>query len=140
MYIWCVKVVWFCVLQNVNIYGGGNATAQGRNSQQPPAQPLNSTQSNLRNQVPPPLLPSQVSSESSNCNTRVSKYCEHLLTSVFNTFIIFKKIPPPRVQLETSSIFYMQYLTLCRIHLHQFMSKGYCLLDIFGWWDFSTQQ
>ncbi|XP_051571900.1 trinucleotide repeat-containing gene 6A protein-like isoform X2 [Myxocyprinus asiaticus] len=46
--------------KNVNMYGVSNAAAQGRNTQQPPAQPLNSTQSSLRNQVPPPLLPSQV--------------------------------------------------------------------------------
>lgn len=48
--------------KNMNLYGGGgggggmNPAVQGRNSQQP----LSSAQSNLRNQVPPPLLPSQV--------------------------------------------------------------------------------
>ncbi|XP_062875085.1 trinucleotide repeat-containing gene 6A protein-like isoform X2 [Trichomycterus rosablanca] len=46
--------------KNVHMYGGGNVAAQGRSSQQPPAQPLGSAQPNLRNQVPPPLLPSQV--------------------------------------------------------------------------------
>ncbi|TRY90733.1 hypothetical protein DNTS_004504 [Danionella cerebrum] len=46
--------------KNVNMYGVGNGAAQGRSSQQPPAQSLNSIQSSLRNQVPPPLLPSQV--------------------------------------------------------------------------------
>lgn len=45
--------------KNVNMYSVGNA-AQGRNAQQPSAQPLNSAQPNLRNQVPPPLHPSQV--------------------------------------------------------------------------------
>lgn len=56
IYLWGV-----CVSpQNVNMYGVGNAAAQGRNAQQPPAQSLNSAQPSLRNQVPPPLLPSQV--------------------------------------------------------------------------------
>ncbi|XP_032896760.1 trinucleotide repeat-containing gene 6A protein isoform X3 [Amblyraja radiata] len=45
---------------NPNIYGGSNAAAQARGMQQPPAQPLNSSQPNLRAQVPPPLLSPQV--------------------------------------------------------------------------------
>ena len=39
--------------QNVNPMLGGNSVAQGRGPQLPP-------QTNLRNQVPPPILPSQV--------------------------------------------------------------------------------
>ncbi|XP_042196955.1 trinucleotide repeat-containing gene 6A protein isoform X3 [Callorhinchus milii] len=45
---------------NPNLYGGSNAAAQARGMQQPPAQPLNSSQPNLRTQVPPPLLSPQV--------------------------------------------------------------------------------
>ncbi|MBN3306872.1 TNR6A protein, partial [Amia calva] len=50
------------VRQNVNpnMYSGSNAAAQVRSTQQPPAQPLNSSQPNLRAQVPPPLLSPQV--------------------------------------------------------------------------------
>ncbi|KAG5854473.1 hypothetical protein ANANG_G00038220 [Anguilla anguilla] len=49
------------VRQNVNpMFSSSNAAAQGRSTQQPPAQPLNSSQPNLRTQVPPPLLSPQV--------------------------------------------------------------------------------
>uniref|UniRef100_A0A0E9T554 Uncharacterized protein n=1 Tax=Anguilla anguilla TaxID=7936 RepID=A0A0E9T554_ANGAN len=42
------------------MFSSSNAAAQGRSTQQPPAQPLNSSQPNLRTQVPPPLLSPQV--------------------------------------------------------------------------------
>ncbi|XP_058851910.1 trinucleotide repeat-containing gene 6A protein-like isoform X4 [Acipenser ruthenus] len=45
---------------NPNMFSGSNAAAQARGMQQPPAQPLNSSQPNLRAQVPPPLLSPQV--------------------------------------------------------------------------------
>lgn len=43
------------------MFGVGNTAAQPRGMQQPPAQPLSSSQPNLRAQVPPPLLSPQVS-------------------------------------------------------------------------------
>ncbi|XP_014345410.1 trinucleotide repeat-containing gene 6A protein isoform X2 [Latimeria chalumnae] len=48
------------VRQNGNPNMFGNTAAQARGMQQPPAQPLNSSQPNLRAQVPPPLLSPQV--------------------------------------------------------------------------------
>lgn len=42
------------------MFGVGNTAAQPRGMQQPPAQPLSSSQPNLRAQVPPPLLSPQV--------------------------------------------------------------------------------
>lgn len=42
------------------MFGVGNIAAQPRSMQQPPAQPLNSSQPNPRAQVPPPLLSPQV--------------------------------------------------------------------------------
>lgn len=47
------------------MFGVGNTAAQPRGMQQPPAQPLSSSQPNLRAQVPPPLLSPQVSTPSS---------------------------------------------------------------------------
>ncbi|KAM8961091.1 trinucleotide repeat-containing gene 6A protein [Pelodytes ibericus] len=44
---------------NANMFGVGNAT-QSRSSHQPPAQALNSSQPNLRAQVPAPIIPPQV--------------------------------------------------------------------------------
>lgn len=51
-----------CFPQNGNpsVFGVGNIAAQPRSMQQPPAQPLNSSQPNPRAQVPPPLLSPQV--------------------------------------------------------------------------------
>lgn len=46
---------------NPSVFGVGNIAAQPRSMQQPPAQPLNSSQPNPRAQVPPPLLSPQVS-------------------------------------------------------------------------------
>ena len=43
------------------MFGVGNTAAQPRGMQQPPAQPLSSSQPHLRAQVPPPLLSPQVS-------------------------------------------------------------------------------
>ncbi|XP_013360255.1 PREDICTED: trinucleotide repeat-containing gene 6A protein isoform X7 [Chinchilla lanigera] len=45
---------------NPSVFGVGNTAAQPRGMQQPPAQPLSSSQPNLRAQVPPPLLSPQV--------------------------------------------------------------------------------
>ncbi|XP_043834486.1 trinucleotide repeat-containing gene 6A protein isoform X4 [Dromiciops gliroides] len=45
---------------NPSMFGVGNTAAQPRGMQQPPAQPLNSSQPHLRAQVPPPLLSPQV--------------------------------------------------------------------------------
>ncbi|XP_071617107.1 trinucleotide repeat-containing gene 6A protein isoform X8 [Heliangelus exortis] len=45
---------------NPSVFGVGNIAAQPRSMQQPPAQPLNSSQPNPRAQVPPPLLSPQV--------------------------------------------------------------------------------
>ncbi|XP_078201049.1 trinucleotide repeat-containing gene 6A protein isoform X29 [Callithrix jacchus] len=45
---------------NPSMFGVGNTAAQPRGMQQPPAQPLSSSQPNLRAQVPPPLLSPQV--------------------------------------------------------------------------------
>lgn len=48
---------------NPSMFGVGNIAAQPRSMQQPPAQPLNSSQPNPRAQVPPPLLSPQVTAD-----------------------------------------------------------------------------
>lgn len=49
------------------MFGVGNTAAQPRGMQQPPAQPLSSSQPNLRAQVPPPLLSPQVNKDPLYC-------------------------------------------------------------------------
>lgn len=68
---------------NPSMFGVGNIAAQPRSMQQPPAQPLNSSQPNPRAQVPPPLLSPQVTADI-NCSLyKLPKCCFGRLGCLF---------------------------------------------------------
>lgn len=60
---------------NPSMFGVGNIAAQPRSMQQPPAQPLNSSQPNPRAQVPPPLLSPQVIDYIEHSMYKLPKHC-----------------------------------------------------------------